>query len=433
MSINKVTASVIIPTHNRCISLQRLLLALSLQTHPLDELEVIVVADGCVDKTMNMLRAFVSKYQLRIFEQTGQGPAFARNYGASHAMGKILIFLDDDVEPCPALVKEHIEIHQKHPSVAGIGYLPPVLSSQHGFFKIQLRRWWEKKFQVMRQPEHRFNYQDLLTGNLSLEAATFTSLGGFDENLNVHEDYEFGIRFLKAGMTFVFVDKAIAWHHECSDLNRSLKRKYDEGLADIHIGQKHPDVINALPLASMIARQSAPWRVVKLFAFQFPRLGDGIALSLQYLRIPLEWMRMRGRWNWLINILLGYWYYRGIATELKDWEGVLRFMKKEIFSSDSRGCEIEIDLNKGLSEAELRLDQEQPAGVIIRYGPYLVGHIPPQPATEHLKGHHLRPILATQFAGRILRILGWKTVEAAIKDSTNSHSLFSEAYRETTP
>ena len=120
----------------------------------------------------------------------------------------------------------------------------------------------------MREPGHRFNYQDLLTGNLSLEAETFADIGGFDPAWKVHEDYEFGIRYLKAEMAFVFVDKAIAWHHECSDLNRSLERKYHEGQADILIGRRHPDVINALPLASMMARQSVPWRVVKLFAFQ---------------------------------------------------------------------------------------------------------------------------------------------------------------------
>lgn len=429
MSINKVTASVIIPTHNRCVSLKRLLLALSLQTYPLDELEVIVVADGCVDETMCMLQTFESNYHLRIFEQPGQGSASARNHGARHAVGNILIFLDDDVEPCPVLVKKHIEIHQKHRSVVGIGYLPPMLSVQHGFFKIQLRTWWEKIFHDMRQPGHRFNYQNLLTGNLSLEAETFTNTGGFDQKLNVHEDYEFGIRLLKAGMTFVFVDKAIAWHHECSDLNRVLERKYHEGQANILIGRRYPDVINALPLASMMARQSRTWRIVKLLAFQFPQLGDGFALFFRYLLIPLEGMRMRGKWNRLLNILLGYWYYRGIATELKDWNSFLRFMKKDLLSTDIRDCEIEIDLTHGLDEAELRLDQELPASALIRYGPYLVGHIPPQPATEPLKGRHLRPILAKQFAGRILRILGWKAVEAAIKESANSHSLFSVTYK----
>jgi len=423
MSINNVTASVIIPTHNRCVSLQRLLLALSLQTYPLDELEVIVVADGCVDETMNMLQAFTPNYRLRIFEQTGQGPAAARNYGASHAVGNILIFLDDDMEPCPVLVKAHIEIHQKHRSVAGVGYYPPVLSSQHGFFKIQLRAWWQKFFQVMRQPEHRFNYQDLLTGNVSLATETFAKTGGFDQKLNVHEDYEFGIRLLKAGMTFVFIEDAFAWHHEGSDLNHVFERKYHEGQADILIGRRHPDVIKALPLASMMARQSLPWRVVKLFAFQFPRLGDTLAWAFRSLLIPLEWMRMRGRWQWLLDILLSYWYYRGIAIELQDWKSVLRFMKKDLLSTDIRDCEIEIDLTHGLDEAELRLDREKPASAIIRYDHYLIGHIPPQPATESLKGHHLRPILATQFAKQILRILGLKTAKAAMKDSPNPSSL----------
>ena len=48
--------SIIIPTHNRRDSVLRALTAVAQQTYPQDQIEAIVVADGCVDDTVPFLR-----------------------------------------------------------------------------------------------------------------------------------------------------------------------------------------------------------------------------------------------------------------------------------------------------------------------------------------------------------------------------------------
>src|SRR5262245_19563251 len=138
MNTDASTISVIIPTHNRCASLRQTLDALSAQTYPLQQVEVLVVADGCVDGTVEMLRRYRAPFGMRIIEQQGQGPAAARNQGAAHATGRLLLFLDDDVKVVPSLIEAYVSAHQRCPGQVVVGYLPPVLESQEGFFRIQL-------------------------------------------------------------------------------------------------------------------------------------------------------------------------------------------------------------------------------------------------------------------------------------------------------
>ena len=49
--------SVIIPTHNRIESLLRTLAAFERQTFDPKKMELVVVADGCVDSTVSTLRS----------------------------------------------------------------------------------------------------------------------------------------------------------------------------------------------------------------------------------------------------------------------------------------------------------------------------------------------------------------------------------------
>ena len=75
MSQKLPTISIIIPTHNRGNSLRRTLNAMCFQTYPVDNFEVLVVADGCTDGTIEMLQSYQAPFTLNIIEQKGQGAA----------------------------------------------------------------------------------------------------------------------------------------------------------------------------------------------------------------------------------------------------------------------------------------------------------------------------------------------------------------------
>ena len=249
------TVSVIIPTHNRCASLQRALGALRAQTYSLREVEVIVVADGCADDTADVVGRYTAPFTLCLIDQPGQGPAAARNCGAAQARGQLLLFMDDDIEPASCWIEAHVSAHAGRTDRVVIGYLPPFIQEPADFFHIELRGWWEAMFQPMRRSDHRFGYWDLLSGNFSLPAELFFRVGGFDPTLWCHEDYELGFRLIQAGASFIFAEDAWGYHHEVTDLDRSLERKYQEGRADVMIGHRHAELRPALPLA----RFGEPW------------------------------------------------------------------------------------------------------------------------------------------------------------------------------
>jgi len=409
------TISVIIPTHNRRASLRRTLDALCTQTYPPQLVNVLVAADGCVDGTVEMLRRYTAPFGMHIIEQQGQGPAATRNHGAAHATGRLLLFLDDDVKAVPSLIKAHVTAHQRGPGQVVIGYLPPVLESQAGFFRIQLRLWWEAMFDAMRQPGHRCSYRDLLSGNFSLAAELFARMGGFDPTLRCHEDYELGMRLIKAGASFTFAADALGYHYEMTDLDRSLRRKYQEGQADVLLGSRHPELRCMLPLARFRVPRSPLSRLLYALAFAWPGGGDLLAIRLRHLLDLLERARLRSRWRRLLDDLLGYWYWRGVAVELGSRRALAGFIEGGLSPVDEGGDEIEIDLRQGLKAAERQLDETRPSGVHIRYGRQSVGRIPPQPGVEALRGVHLRPVLATDLAMPLLKAL-------ALEGSTDAAS-----------
>jgi GT2 family glycosyltransferase len=111
---------------------------------------------------------------------------------------------------------------------------------------VEVRSWWEDKFYQMSREDHRFTYQDLLSGNLSLDAELFARLDGFDWAFANWggEDYEFGLRLLKADVSLVLAAEAVGYHyeHETNNLDRSFGGFRQEGRSDVLIGRRHPEL-----------------------------------------------------------------------------------------------------------------------------------------------------------------------------------------------
>lgn len=406
---NATVVSVIIPTHNRRVLLQRTLDALGLQTYPLRQVEVLVIADGCTDGTTDMLRHYKAPFVLRIIEQPGQGAAAARNKGMAQASGQLFLFLDDDVEPTLTLIEEHVRAHQDRPGQVVIGPYLPIVRRPADFFHIQLQAWWESKFSALSQPGHRFTYQDLLSGNLSLDAELFDKVGGFDPTIQDcgGEDYEYGVRLIKANVIFNFAAGAIGYHHihETTDLDRIFRRARQEGGTDVLIGQRHSELRAQLPLTQITTFRLRYRIVLQLFIFVWPVVADFLASRLQRLLCLFERAGLRHYWQRLYGFLHLYWYWRGVADKLSTRQALINFIWPDQASLCQPAPTIELDLSKGLETAEQQLDEERPMAARIRYGQQPVGLIPPQPGAERLRGIHLRPILANTMNVPLLEVL----------------------------
>jgi hypothetical protein len=258
----------------------------------------------------------------------------------------------------------------------------------------------------MSRSDHRFNYQDLLSGNLSLDAELFARLDGFDSAFANcgGEDYEFGLRLLKADVPFVLADDAVGYHyeHETNNLDRSFRRSRQEGRSDVLIGRRHPELRPTLHIKDYETPYFLVDKILVAIAFLWPAVVDWLALGARKSLDLLESLGMRGTWRWLRAKLRGYWYLRGVIDEIKSRSAISSFMQGGSARADLSDREIEIDLQQGWFEAERSIDAERPDGIYLRYGELPIGHVTPQFGVEPLRGVHLRSILATLVSDQLL-------------------------------
>ena len=156
----------------------------------------------------------------------------------------------------------------------------------------------------MREPGHRFRYSDLLSGNFSIGRSLFARVGGFDEALRCHEDYELGLRLIDAGARFRFTAEAAGWHHEHTDLARALTRKRDEGRADVALARRYPALAPALPLSRPQDHLTVRGRTLAKLALGSPGAGDLLEAACRSVLPMLEAARLRARWRRLLEDLL---------------------------------------------------------------------------------------------------------------------------------
>jgi len=162
---------------------------------------------------------------------------------------------------------------------------------------VEVRSWWEDKFYQMSQPGHRFSYQDLLSGNLSLDAELFARLDGFDSAFGNcgGEDYEFGLRLLKADVSLVLADDAVGYYyeHETNNLDRSFRRSRQEGRSDVLIGRPHPELRPTLHIKDYETPYFLVDKILVAIAFLWPTVVDGLAVSARKSLDLLESLGMR--------------------------------------------------------------------------------------------------------------------------------------------
>lgn len=93
--MGEIFFSIIIPTYNRSHFLSCTINSIIRQDFK--DLEIIVVDDGSIDNTKDLVNEFVKNdARIKYFYQKNSERAIARNNGASKATGKFLIFIDSD-------------------------------------------------------------------------------------------------------------------------------------------------------------------------------------------------------------------------------------------------------------------------------------------------------------------------------------------------
>ena len=379
--------SVIVPTHDRVASLVRLLRALG-RPEASPPAEVVVVADGCTPDTARAVSAEELPFPVRVVEQhPARGPAIARNLGAAEARGDLLLFIDDDIEPFGDVVAEHRALHDGSARVV-IGAPRAPRPRRAGLTELAAWAWWEQQFERMRQPGYRFGYDDVFTGLLSVPRELWRTLGGFDASLRCREDFELGLRLLRRRATLVFSEAGGGWHHENRSGDRLVRRKEDEGAADVALARLHPWAYAALPLARGTMDPRAD--IVRRIAIDWPTLGRLGARIAERLLGVLEALRMRGAWRRVQGGVLYFAYWRSAAAAAGGWSGLAALRERAADAEVPDHRALDLDLADDWAYLAPRVDATRPDVLRLRLGDWSLGEVLADAGREPLRGDHLR-------------------------------------------
>jgi hypothetical protein len=173
--VRTIDVTVVIPTHNRREQILRALASLTVQSMAASRYEVVVGIDGSTDGTADALAALSLPYAFRWAYQTRQGPGAARNLGAEHAVGDVLVFLDDDHTASVQLLARHWSHHCGDEMVIVQGYYPVSPHALHDGSALL----FDRKYRAAMERLRRGGCADLWGGNYSIRRDSFMSVGGY--------------------------------------------------------------------------------------------------------------------------------------------------------------------------------------------------------------------------------------------------------------
>lgn len=243
--------SVVIPTYQRRELVVASVRALAAVDHEAG-LEVTVVVDGSTDGTAELLRCLDVPFPLTVVEQPNSGAARARNEGARRSIGQVLLFLDDDMQAAPDLLRAHDEAYAEGAD-AVVGHVPLHPDAPRTFLSRGTQDWADGRARRLAAAPA-LTTGDLLTGQLSIRRELFEALGGFDEAFTRdgsfgREDTDFGRRLLEAGHRLVFAPGAVSWQYYAVSPSAYLRQWHQAGQADVAYLRKHPAEAEAVQQA----------------------------------------------------------------------------------------------------------------------------------------------------------------------------------------
>lgn len=173
--------SVVIPAHNEQEYIGRTLAALHRQNYRW--FEIIVVANGCTDRTADM--AVGKCHQLVVLSQKNLG--VARNLGARLAKGELLLFLDADTTLEPMALREIAREFSPDDAAGTLRGRPDRIRLKYNLLY------------ALKNLVHRLSLHPGSSGVMLCWKDTFMKVGGFDEDLEMRENSHLMTRLKRFG------------------------------------------------------------------------------------------------------------------------------------------------------------------------------------------------------------------------------------------
>ncbi len=239
--------SAVIPTYNALHYLQRTVKSLEAQKPDPFMFEVIIVDDGSTDGTSDWLSNYKGKLRITTEKlDRNQGRSYARNRGAELANGKLLLFIDGDMEFGAGFVNDHASHHDGTAKVVIGRILYNKIKTNRGY-----ARYLETRGAMKLNSDQQVPGRYFLSGNASMPSSFFQDMGGFDTGIRVYgEDIDFGMRIESNGGAIYFAPELAVEHLHLRSINDALALAYQYGSGSVpYLVDKHPQLYDQLRLS----------------------------------------------------------------------------------------------------------------------------------------------------------------------------------------
>lgn len=245
--------SIIVRTCSRPNVLRLAMESIRKQTYT--NIEVVVVEDGS-NNSENMLREEYGDLRIKYFYMKEKaGRTKTGNFALAHAEGDYFNFLDDDDILYPNHIEELIRVLE--------------LSGSHAAYSIAeesqiIVKSWEpyivrEKRKLVRyaQPFNRillYHSNYIPIQSIMFERRLYEQLGGFDEELDVLEDWDLWVRYSTMA-DFAYIDKVTSMYHvpyvrknkwrrniSLHSAQTAIQKKFDQYDLKMNVGQIHRDM-----------------------------------------------------------------------------------------------------------------------------------------------------------------------------------------------
>ncbi len=263
--------SIIIPLYNRPNEIKELLESLSEQTYT--NFEVIVVEDGSLISSQEIVDRYSNSFALDYFQKENSGPGLTRNYGAEQAKGEYFLFFDSDcIIPSTylELVNESLKNNyldsfggpdKSHPSFTDVQ--KAINYSMTSIFTTGGIRGNKKHLGIF----HPRSF------NMGISRIAFESLDGFS-SLRFGEDIDFSTRIINKGYKTGLIVEAFVYHKRRTNFTRFFRQVFNSGIARINLYKRHPSslqFVHFFPAAFTFGLFSAI-----VLSFVLPKYGLGL-------------------------------------------------------------------------------------------------------------------------------------------------------------
>jgi glycosyltransferase involved in cell wall biosynthesis len=241
----KPILSAVICTYNRAYLLDKVLHSLCNQTLSPQNFEVVIVNDGSIDNTEEVVLSYAVMLPLRYLYQRNAGLASAKNHGLFACRGDIVLFLDDDDIATNTLLEEHVKTHRdfpaQHYAVLGYTALGEDINKDFLMHFVTEVGCFLFSYPALKHGDV-LDYTYFWGGRSSCKRSLLLEYGIFNPIFRFGcEDIELGYRLSKHGLQVIYNKNAVSYMVRKVDFDGFCHRLERQGASNYVFSQIHPE------------------------------------------------------------------------------------------------------------------------------------------------------------------------------------------------